>query len=90
MQVRKYKSTDEASTEGQPLTFTCPRQLSLVQLTGQMEGGKPYMQTTGFLRFQHKMQKREVLHLRDFTAGTHTQPRTTISGLLLWKPTITG
>lgn len=42
--------------EWQPLTFTRSRQLSLVQFTEQMEGGKPYMQPNGILMFQYKME----------------------------------
>lgn len=56
--------------EGQPLTFTHPRQLSLVQFTEQMEGRKPYTQSNGILMFP-KAQK-EVLGTWDSTGHTHT------------------
>lgn len=62
--------------EGQPLTFTHPRQLSLVQFTEQMEGRKPYTQPNGILMFPNAQQ--EVLHTWDSTGHTHTHPPHTI------------
>lgn len=56
--------------EGQPLTFTHPRQLSLVQFTEQMEGRKPYTQSNGILMFPNAQQ--EVLHTWDSTGQTYT------------------
>jgi len=43
--------------ERQSLTFTQLGQLSLVQFTEQMEGGKHYMQANGILMFQSKMHR---------------------------------
>lgn len=58
--------------ERQPLTFTHPRQLSLVQFTEQMEGGKPYMQSNGILMFQYKMHRGECcMHGTSLHTGTH-------------------
>lgn len=60
--------------EGQPLTFTHPRQLSLVQFTEQMEGRKLYTQPNGILMFPNA--QREVLHTWDSAGHTPTDTDT--------------